>query len=298
VLSASGGCRRLSGATDKRASWHHPIVTVTEIAATLHLPGGPLDYTLRRSPRSRGLRVVIHPERGVVVTIPPPGRRGWSDPERQVRAFLVEREQWLRRHLTRHARDQAELAARGGLREGARLRFRGDLHRLHLRPADPGRRRSTVERVGGVEEDEIIVRMAPADRRSTAAVIEAWLKPRARTEIEREIRRHAAGLQVAPTAVSVRDQRTRWGSASRHGRVAFSWRLVLAPPEALETVVIHELAHLRVFGHGPRFWALVASRRPDHKLWRRWLRDHATELHGALQDSNSRIVEGERGFVA
>jgi len=64
--------------------------------------------------------------------------------------------------------------------------------------------------------------------------------------------------------------------------LAFSWRLVLAPPEALETVVVHELAHLRVFGHGPRFWAVVAERRPDHAVWRRWLRDHSTELHGAL----------------
>jgi predicted metal-dependent hydrolase len=57
---------------------------------------------------------------------------------------------------------------------------------------------------------------------------------------------------------------------------------VLAPPEALETVVIHELAHLRVFGHGPAFWALVATQRPDHRTWRRWLHDHSTELHGAL----------------
>jgi hypothetical protein len=57
---------------------------------------------------------------------------------------------------------------------------------------------------------------------------------------------------------------------------------VLAPPEALETVVIHELAHLRVFGHGPEFWEIVASRRPDHRQWRRWLREHAIELHGAL----------------
>ena len=89
---------------------------------------------------------------------------------------------------------------------------------------------------------------------------------------------------VTPAAVSIRDQRTRWGSASRQGRLAFSWRLILAPPEALETVVIHELAHLRVFGHGPRFWALVASRRPDHKVWRRWLHDHSTELHGALDE--------------
>jgi predicted metal-dependent hydrolase len=260
------------------------VVTVTESAAIVHLPGGSLPYTLRRSPRSRGLRVVIHPDRGVVVTVPPSGRRGWADPERHVRAFLVEREPWLRRHLDRHARDRAELAARGGLRDGARVRFRGDLHRLRIQMAGPGRRRSSVERIGGTDEDEIVVRLAPSDRRSTASVLEAWLKPRARIAIEREIRRHAAALDVAPIAISVRDQRTRWGSASRQGRLAFSWRLILAPPEALETVVIHELAHLRVFGHGPRFWTLVASRRPDHSVWRRWLRDHSTELHGALDE--------------
>jgi predicted metal-dependent hydrolase len=102
--------------------------------------------------------------------------------------------------------------------------------------------------------------------------------------LEREVRRHGAALEVKPVAVSVRDQRTRWGSASRQGRLAFSWRLILAPPQALETVVIHELAHLRVFGHGPRFWAVVASRRPDHAVWRRWLREHSTELHTALDD--------------
>ena len=260
-------------------------MTVTETPATVRLPGGPLAYTLRRSPRSRGLRVVVHPDRGVVVTVPPSGRRGWADAERHVAAFLIEREPWLRRHLGRHAHNRAELAARGGLRDGARLRFRGDLHLLRLEAAGLNRRRSSVERVGGADEDEIVVRLAPSDRRSTAAVLEAWLKPRALAEIEREIRRHATALEVAPLAVSIRDQRTRWGSASRQGRLAFSWRLMLAPPEALETVVIHELAHLRVFGHGPRFWAVVASRRPDHAIWRRWLRDHSVELHGALDEA-------------
>jgi hypothetical protein len=71
----------------------------------------------------------------------------------------------------------------------------------------------------------------------------------------------------------------------------FSWRLVIAPPEALETVVVHELAHLRVFGHGPRFWALVASRRPDHLVWRRWLRSHSLELHGALGKASAEREE-------
>ena len=89
---------------------------------------------------------------------------------------------------------------------------------------------------------------------------------------------------MSPSGLTVRDQRTRWGSASRTGRLAFSWRLVLAPPEALETVVVHELAHLRVFGHGPRFWDVVATRVPDHARWRRWLRDHSTELHAAFEE--------------
>ena len=98
----------------------------------------------------------------------------------------------------------------------------------------------------------------------------------------RPSRDHATALGVTPRSITIRDPRSRWGSASQTGRVSLSWRLVLAPREALETVVIHELAHLRVFGHGPSFWALVASRRPDHQTWRRWLHDHATELHGAL----------------
>jgi predicted metal-dependent hydrolase len=272
---SSGSARRSAGAA---------AAAVSETAAIARLPGGPIPYTLRRSPRSRGLRVVIHPDRGVVVTVPAAGRRGWSDPLAHVQPFLAEREAWLRRHLDRHAAERAQLAARGGLRDGAQLRFRGALHRFRLLPARPGARRSSVERVGGPDEDELVVRLAPADRRSTAEVLEAWLRAAARDAIEREIDRHTASLRVEPAAVSVRDQRTRWGSASRQGRLAFSWRLILAPPEALETVVIHELAHLRVFGHGPRFWAVVASRRPDHAVWRRWLRDHSTELHGALDE--------------
>ena len=102
-----------------------------------------------------------------------------------------------------------------------------------------------------------------ADRRAPAEVLREWLRERARAAIDRDIERHAPALAVRPVAVTLRDPATRWGSASREGRLSFSWRLVLAPPEALETVVVHELAHLRVFGHGPRFWELVASRRPD-----------------------------------
>lgn len=239
-------------------------------------------YVLRRSPRSRGLRITIDPARGLVVSVPPASRRGWAHPEPVIERFLHERESWIRRHLDKLARQQAELAARGGLRDGASIRYRGELHVLRVVPAPDRSRRSTVAREGGEEGDELVVRVAAADRRSLQAVLDAWFRERARVFIDAEIARHAAELGVKPAAVSIRDQRSRWGSASRHRRLSFSWRLVLAPPEALETVVIHELAHLRVFGHGPAFWALVAGRRGDHLTWRKWLRTHSVELHAAL----------------
>jgi hypothetical protein len=139
-----------------------------------------------------------------------------------------------------------------------------------------------VERVGDEHEAVLLLTLAPAERRPLAAVLEAWLRVRARETVEAAIDRHAGPLGVTPTAITVRDTRSRWGSASRQGRVMLAWRLVLAPPAVLETVVVHELCHLRVFGHGPRFWDLVATRVPDHATHRRWLRTHAAELHAAL----------------
>ncbi len=252
-------------------------VGATEAPAIAPLPGGPLGYTLRHSRRARGLRVVIHPERGVVVTVPAT-RAGRADGERRAAEFLLQREPWVRRHLARHAAVRAVLAARGGARDGGSIRLEGRVVPIRVVPAVAGARRSTVVRF----DDELVIHRAAGDARPEAVVVEAWLRELARSRIEQAIERHAPGLGVAPRKVTIRDPRTRWGSASQAGRVSLSWRLILAPPEALETVVIHELAHLRIFGHGPRFWALVASRRPDHRTWRRWLHDHATELHGAL----------------
>lgn len=258
-------------------------MTVSEELRTARLAGGPLAYVLRRTQRARGLRVVVDDRRGVVVSVPPATRRGWRDPVREVERFLVEREGWLRRHLERAARRQASVEALGGVVEGGRVRYRGVLHALSIVEAPVGVRRSDVERVGDAEGDRLVITIASRDRRTPSAVLETWFRERAAEAIEHAITRHAPAIGVRPARIGLRDPRTRWGSASRTGTLSFSWRLVLAPPEALETVVIHELAHLRVFGHGPRFWDLVASRRPDHVTWRRWLRTHSHELHAALE---------------
>lgn len=255
--------------------------TAVETAAVARLPGGELPYTLRRSGRARRLRVTIDPRRGVIATVPG-ARTGEAAARGLVEPFLAEREAWIRRHLARRGVVAERAEVGGPLADGSIVPYRGLPHRVRVVPGRPGSRRSHVERGGDEHEDVLLVTLAPGDRRPLAAVLEAWLRVRAREAVEAAVARHAGPLGVAPTAVTVRDTRSRWGSASRRGRVMLAWRLVLAPPPVLDTVVVHELCHLRVFGHGPRFWDLVASRIPDHATHRRWLRTHAAELHGAL----------------
>jgi hypothetical protein len=217
-----------------------------------------------------------------VVTVPYAGRRGWAHPEKAVVAFLAEREPWLRRHLVRQAAVRDRLRARPAIDEGRIVPYRGLPHRVRVDAARPGARASRVSRVGGDDGDELLVERGPRDRRPVAAILEAWLRERARAELHRAVERHAAALGVQPRSVTIRDTRSRWGSCSNNGGLSFSWRLILAPPEALDAVAAHELCHLRVFGHAPRFWALLATRVPDHATWRRWLRTHAADLHAAL----------------
>lgn len=254
-----------------------------EAARSIVLDGRRIGYVLRRNPRSRGLRAVIDPDRGLLVSVPLARRRGWADPDALVEHFLGERRAWVVRHLDRLERDRSAHRARGGARDGGQVLYLGVHHRVRVLPPAPGARRTRVERSGGEAEDELFVRPRAGERRTVHRILEGWLRERAMEQVSRSIERHATALGVDPRIVDIRDPRTRWGSASKRGRVMFSWRLVLAPPDALETVVVHELAHLRVFGHGPRFWNLVASRRPSHLADRAWLRRHRHELHAALE---------------
>jgi predicted metal-dependent hydrolase len=249
----------------------------------IRLGGRAVPYVLRRTERARGLRIVVDPRQGLVVTVPPSRRRGWAHPEDRVVTFLRDREAWILRHLGRLERDRASQVAAGGARDGGALLYRGEVHRIRVVVGTAGLRRSRVERTGADDGDELTVWLGSSERRSVPRILEAWLRERAVEAVERAIAVHASALRVRPAEVVLRDPRTRWGSASRKGRIMVSWRLVLAPPGALETVVVHELAHLRVFGHGPAFWDLVAARRPDHLKERAWLRRHSFALHAALE---------------
>jgi predicted metal-dependent hydrolase len=255
---------------------------IVEVLRQTRLGGTVVSYVLRRTPRARGIRLTIDGRRGLVVSLPPATRRGWAHAEERVDGFLREREAWIVRHLARLDREHAEVAARGSASDGGSIHYRGELHRIRVLLEPTSIRRSTVERAGADDGDELVVRRPRRDRRPVEQILEGWLRDRAAEAIARAVDVHAPALRVVPAEVVLRDPRSRWGSASRKGRLMFSWRLVLAPPAALETVVVHELAHLRAFGHGPGFWRLVAGRRPDHLAQRAWLRKHSHALHAAL----------------
>lgn len=80
------------------------------------------------------------------------------------------------------------------------------------------------------------------------------------------------------TSITIRDQKTRWGSCSGRGTLSFNWRLILAPPEILDYVVVHELCHLTHMNHSKEFWELVESVIPDYKAKRKWLKENGHTL--------------------
>lgn len=88
-------------------------------------------------------------------------------------------------------------------------------------------------------------------------------------------------LGVAFNRLSVKDQRTLWGSCTREGNLNFSWRLALAPDSVLDYLIVHELSHRAQMNHSRRFWSVVETVCPGHRSHRRWLRKHGAALHAA-----------------
>ncbi|MBL8692225.1 MAG: M48 family metallopeptidase [Rhodospirillaceae bacterium] len=144
----------------------------------------------------------------------------------------------------------------------------GQSHRIRHRPE----MRGTVWREGN--EIHIAGKVEHLPRRLTD-----WLKAEARREISALVDRHAEVVGRRPARVTLRDTTTRWGSCSPTGRIAFCWRLILAPREVMDYVVAHEMAHLVELNHGVRFWRLVRKLVPDVDTPRRWLSDHGIRLH-------------------
>jgi len=159
--------------------------------------------------------------------------------------------------------------------------------RYLLRVDHDGRVRVTIPRGGSQREaDAFLGRHAAWVARERARLPQGSLLPeerqalrsRARTTLPVRLRELAAAHGLAVARVSIRNQRTRWGSCSRDGHICLNWRLVLMPDWVRDYVMVHELMHLRRLDHSPAYWRLVAAACPEYGDARHWLRAHGPAL--------------------
>lgn len=192
---------------------------------------------------------------GLVMTLPK--RTGLAEALR----FVEQSAPWIMRHL-------AKQVVRKPVAEGVTILFQGATHVLRL----TGGRRGLVE----VTEGMITV---PGDAAHAERRVKDFFKKQALNELTQASLRYAAAMGARYSTITIRDQKSRWGSCSASGGLSYSWRLVLAPPFVLDYVAAHEVAHLREMNHGPRFWRLVLTHCPHAKQAKAWMKANARELH-------------------
>ena len=108
------------------------------------------------------------------------------------------------------------------------------------------------------------------------------LKKNAKTDLTARVARHAPSVGVTFGRITVRAQKTRWGSCSREGNLNFNCLLMLAPAEVVDYVVVHELCHRREMNHSAKFWEEVERILPNYRQCQRWLKENGQALIGRL----------------
>jgi predicted metal-dependent hydrolase len=211
------------------------------------------EYRIRRSTRARRVRVTVDADGSVTVTLP---RRA---PDKAAAEAVRELAPWIAKRRRTLARAAAENARTPGT-----LPYLGTTLTLH---AEPGRER--VHRRG----DTLLV-----PEHDPLPAIERWYRRQARLEVAPRLDAATRRAGSRYTKLTIRGQRTRWASCSTTGAMSFNWRLLLAPPEILDYVVEHEVCHLEIMDHSPRFWALLEARVPHWRAHAAWLRRYGSTL--------------------
>lgn len=230
----------------------------------LRVDGIPAPVEIRRHPTARRLTLrVSHSARAVVLTIP-----RYTD-FREADRFLAKSLDWVLERLE-GVPEAVPFAC------GAMVPLRGEIHRIAFAGRLPGHPVVEVLRAQNGDPASLVVSGAieHAPRR-----LGDWLVAEAKRDIESRVAHHTAKLQLRARRVTLRDQKSRWGSCSSDGQLSFSWRLVLAPTLVLDYVAAHEVAHLAEMNHGPRFWRLVEKTMPRLEEAKLWLRTSGMDLY-------------------
>ena len=209
---------------------------------------------VKRLARSKRLSLRVSSLDGRITLTAPP-----KVPERQLQAFIAERESWLRQNLDK-------LPAPSAIALGNSLPILGVEHQI----ASGASHR--VTHGGGVVQ-------VPFDKPKPAARLQGYLKALARDHLVEETDKFAARLGIEYARLSLRDTRSRWGSCTQDKALMYSWRLVLAPFDVLSYVAAHEVAHLKFMDHSPQFWDQVGDLYGEYEAPRAWLKAQGASLH-------------------
>jgi predicted metal-dependent hydrolase len=215
-------------------------------------PGPRVEFV--RSARARRYRLTLRRDGTAIATIPARGS------EREARRFVEQHRAWLARAFERQSRRPRAPAV---WRAGTAVLWRGELAEIRL--AQAGDRPALcvgadVFRVARIEADDV----RPA--------LEAQFQRRARIELPARAWELAAETRAELKDVTVRNQRSRWGSCSASGAVSLNWRLIQAPEFVRDYIIYHELMHLREMNHSSRFWAHVERVCPTWREAERWIK--------------------------
>lgn len=222
----------------------------------------PVKIRLRANPRAQRYLLRLPADHsGPVLTVPKGGDLGRAERfARQHINWLIERLEGRPDHVPLGAGDIVPL--------------RGEDHLI----VSTGKLRGLVS-AGAAECGTPALHVPGADDHIPRKVT-SWLKVEAKADLTNRAQEHAETIGEKIAAISVRDTKSRWGSCASNGRLSFSWRLILAPPEILDYVAAHEVAHLKEMNHSDRFWRLCTELAPQTPEARVWLKENGLRLHG------------------
>ena len=229
----------------------------------IQIDGRQIPLLYRRNPLARRYRLFVDRKGQPRVTIPKRGS------QREAERFAALHRDWLVAQLIRF---EARRDENQSWHSGTSILFRGAPALLELSSNEPHARLRL-----GTEMIPLPVRVS-ADGANLRAIVESHLRRLASAELPARVLELAALHQCPIRTVSVRNQRSRWGSCSRRGTISLNWRLVQVPVEVRDYIILHELMHLREMNHSRRFWSHVASVCPGYEQCEAWLRAHSPQL--------------------
>lgn len=235
--------------------------------STVFVRIGDLDLPLHRSSKRRSIGIKV--AGGIATLAAPP-----STSLVEIHAFVARKLTWIKKHL---AHQQESLKRQANTEQtftpGATIGFLGRDLKLEVIEASP---------IAGHIVDHTIQLRLPEHLHKPSAIrqlVKHIYAREAYAYVCEKIDIYGPQLGVKPKAVQIKEYKSRWGSCNTRRELQFNWLLMLAPIEAVNYVIVHELCHLVHFNHSPKFWSLVQQLVPDYQMWRRWFRDHGAILN-------------------